>query len=107
MVPNAGDVTPENWSIPDESLGYGKETQTCKKDRSTRRSRSSRSCAGWRAARRGKPSASASRTIVPRAPAIGTIYFLYQSIERKRPPECLQRRLDLDVSVRATTPSSA
>jgi hypothetical protein len=25
----------------------------------------------------------------------------------KRPPECLQRRLDLDVSVRATTLSSA
>ncbi len=55
----AGDLTPANWAIADESLGSEKETQTCQKERSTRRSRSSRSCAGWRAARRRKPSAGA------------------------------------------------
>jgi hypothetical protein len=54
-----GDLTPVNWSIADDSLGSETETQTCQKEIRTLRSRSSRSCAGWIAARRRMPSAGA------------------------------------------------
>jgi hypothetical protein len=54
---DGGDGTHGNWAIAAESLGGKKETQTCLKERSTRRSRSSRSCAGSNKGRRRKPSA--------------------------------------------------
>jgi uncharacterized protein with LGFP repeats len=40
------DLTQGNWAVADESLGNEKETLTCPKEKKTRRSRSSRFCAG-------------------------------------------------------------
>jgi hypothetical protein len=46
FAPLDRDLTSKNWAVADESLGKEKETRICSMERSTRRSRSSRSCAG-------------------------------------------------------------
>jgi len=46
FAPLDRDLTSKNCAVADESLGKEKETQICSKERSTRRSRSPRSCAG-------------------------------------------------------------